>query len=70
MVVDIMRVAVPRALAITPLGALLPMMGDSDVDAVPILDYGNLIGIVTRSDLMAALARNLARSKEASSQPI
>jgi CBS domain-containing membrane protein len=70
MVVDIMRVAVPRPLAITPLGALLPMMGDSDVDAVPILDYGKLIGIVTRSDLMAALARNLARSKEASSQPI
>jgi CBS domain-containing membrane protein len=64
MAVDIMRVAVPRALATTPLGALLPMMGDSDVDAVPILDYGRLIGIVTRSDLIAALARNLARSKE------
>ncbi|MCQ2003227.1 HPP family protein [Rhizobium sp. NRK18] len=70
MAVDIMRVAVPRALATTPLGALLPMMGDSDVDAVPILDYGRLIGIVTRSDLIAALARNLARSKEASSQSI
>jgi CBS domain-containing membrane protein len=68
MAVDIMRVAVPRALATTPLGALLPMMGDSDVDAVPILDYGKLIGIVTRSDLITALARNLARSKEASSQ--
>jgi CBS domain-containing membrane protein len=70
MAVDIMRVAVPRALATTPLGALLPMMGDSDVDAVPILDYGKLIGIVTRSDLIAALARNLARSKEASSRSI
>jgi CBS domain-containing membrane protein len=62
--VDLMRVAVPRALATTPLGVLLPMMGDSDVDAVPILEYGKLIGIVTRTDLIAALARKLARSNE------
>ncbi|WP_075293222.1 HPP family protein [Pararhizobium arenae] len=61
--IDIMSVTVPRAIASTPLGALLPLMGDTDVDAVPILEYGKLIGIVTRTDLIATLARGIARSK-------
>ncbi|THV21000.1 CBS domain-containing protein [Peteryoungia ipomoeae] len=61
--IDIMSVTVPRAIATTPLGALLPLMGDTDVDAVPILEYGKLIGIVTRTDLIAAMARGLARAE-------
>ncbi|MCJ8240662.1 HPP family protein (plasmid) [Rhizobium sp. SSM4.3] len=60
---DIMSVTVPRAIAATPLGALLPLMGDTDVDAVPILEYGKLIGIVTRTDLIAALARSMVRTE-------
>ncbi|MUO85308.1 CBS domain-containing protein [Agrobacterium vitis] len=61
--IDIMSVTVPRAIATTPLGALLPLMGDTDVDAVPILEYGKLIGIVTRTDLIAAMARGIARAE-------
>ncbi len=55
---DIMGVAGPRGTPDTPLGALLPMMADSDVDAVPILERGRIVGIVTRTDLIAALARS------------
>ena len=61
---DVMSVTVPRAIATTPLGALLPLMGDTDVDAVPVLEYGKLIGIVTRTDLIAAMARETARAAD------
>ncbi|MCC0062795.1 MAG: HPP family protein [Defluviimonas sp.] len=59
---DIMSVAGPRAAADTPIGALLPMMSEGDTDAVPILDHGKIVGIVTRTDLIAALARSAARA--------
>jgi len=58
---DIMSVAGPRATPDTPVGALLPMMADGETDAVPILRYGRIVGIVTRTDLIAALARSTAR---------
>ena len=54
---DIMSVGGPRATAGTPLSALLPQMADGAVDAVPVLKHGHLIGIVTRTDLISALAR-------------
>lgn len=54
---DIMNVAVPRATTSTPIGALLPMMADGRVDAVPVLEYDRLVGIVTQTDLVAAMAR-------------
>jgi CBS domain-containing membrane protein len=57
----IMSVAGPRATTSTPIGALLPMMADGDTDAVPIIEYGKIVGIVTRTDLIAALARSAAR---------
>lgn len=59
---DIMSVAVPRATTLTPIGVLLPMMADGEVDAVPVLEYDRITGIVTRTDLIAALARSAARS--------
>nr|WP_193141544.1 HPP family protein [Fluviibacterium sp. MJW13] len=59
---DIMSVAGPRASTNTPIGALLPMMADGDTDAVPVIEDGNIVGIVTRTDLVAALARRAARS--------
>ncbi|WP_424928461.1 HPP family protein [Amaricoccus tamworthensis] len=54
---DIMSVAVPRATTGTPVAALLPLLSDGEVDAVPVLKDGVLAGIVTRTDLIAALAR-------------
>tara|TARA_R110002012_G_scaffold147790_1_gene306389 strand:- start:1336 stop:2262 length:927 start_codon:yes stop_codon:yes gene_type:complete len=57
----IMSVAGPRATTSTPIGALIPMMADGDTDAVPIIEYGKIVGIVTRTDLIAALARSAAR---------
>ena len=59
---DIMSVAGPRAMADTPIGALLPMMAEGGTDAVPVLEKDKIIGIVTRTDLVAALARNVVRT--------
>ena len=54
---DIMSVGGPRATTATPLSALLPQMADGAVDAVPVLERGRIVGIVTRTDLISALAR-------------
>lgn len=54
---DIMSVAAPKATPATPAGALLPMLAEGDCDAVPVLSKGRLEGIVTRTDVIAALAR-------------
>ncbi|MFY2824559.1 HPP family protein [Ruegeria sp. MALMAid1280] len=59
---DIMAVAGPRVTTSSPLGVLLPMMAIEDVDAVPVLEHGRIVGIVTRTDLIAALARAAVRS--------
>ncbi len=60
---DIMNANGPRATASTPLAALLPQMADGEVDAVPILDADHIIGIVTRTDLISALARSSLNTK-------
>lgn len=60
---DIMSAAVPRATTNTPIGVLLPMLADGYTDAVPVLEYGKIVGIVTRTDLIAAIARNAARGR-------
>ena len=54
--IEIMSVTEPRATANTPIAALLPLMADGACDAVPVVEYGKIIGIVTRTDLIAALA--------------
>ncbi len=54
---DIMTEHVPPVMPTTPISALLPMMADGDVDAVPVLDKGKIVGIVTRTDFITALAR-------------
>lgn len=59
---EIMSVAGPRATAETPIAALMPMMAGAGIDAVPVLDRGRIIGIVTRTDFMAALARHTVRA--------
>lgn len=54
---EIMGVAGPRATPNMPIAALLPLMAEGTVDAVPVLARGRLLGIVTRTDLIAALAK-------------
>ena len=41
---------------------LLVPLAISGTDAVPILDAGRLVGIVTQTDLIAALARQSLRA--------
>ncbi|GGA22946.1 hypothetical protein GCM10011326_39290 [Salipiger profundus] len=60
---EIMSVAGPRATTNTPVSALLPMMADGDIDAVPVIEHGIITGIVTRTDLISALARSAVRSR-------
>jgi len=60
---DIMSVAGPRATPDTPVGALLPLLAEGDCDAVPVLSRGRIVGIVTQTDLIAALARNSLRNQ-------
>lgn len=63
---DIMTSDGPCATESTPLAALLPLMADGDVDAVPILEADRIVGIVTRTDLISALARSsLSRGLQA-----
>lgn len=54
---DIMSVVGPRAVMETPIAALLPLLAEGDVDAVPVLRDGCIVGIVTTTDLIAAMAR-------------
>lgn len=57
----IMSTTGPRAEPATPVAALLPMMADGAVDAVPVIEGGQAAGIVTRTDLIAAMARQTVR---------
>lgn len=58
---DVMTVAVPRATPDTPIGAVVPLLSDGGVEAVPVVIGTAILGIVTRSDLISALAREVAR---------
>lgn len=53
---DIMDASSPYVSPDAPVAQLLPMMADGEVDAVPVLDEERLVGIVTGTDLIAALA--------------
>ena len=55
---NIMGVVGPRAVLETPIAALLPMLAEGDVDAVPVLQNERIVGIVTRTDLIIAMARS------------
>lgn len=58
---DIMDPHPPSAAPDTPIAALLPQLA-SGMDAVPILDAGRIVGVVTQTDLIAALARQSLRA--------
>lgn len=58
---DIMSVIGPRAVSETPIAALLPLLAEGDMDAIPVLHNERIVGIVTRTDLISAIARNTLR---------
>lgn len=59
---DLMGTGLPTVAPDTPVGQLLPLLADGGLEAVPVIEAGALVGIVTRTDLIAALARELARA--------
>ncbi|QIR85698.1 HPP family protein [Paracoccus sp. AK26] len=59
--VDVMDGRLPTARPGTPIAALLPSLASNSTDAVPVLESERIVGIVTRTDLVAALARESLR---------
>ena len=57
--------SVPTAIGATPAGELVTLLADGGQEAVPVLQDGHLVGLVTRSDLIALLARPLAAAPPA-----
>ena len=59
---EIMETDTPRVTPETPVGALLPLLSDGGAEAVPVVEGTRIVGIVTRTDLVSALAQRLASS--------
>ncbi len=57
---DLTRPGAPVATPATAVGDLIPLLIEGRVAAVPVLAKGRLAGIVSRADLIAALARRVA----------
>lgn len=62
---QIMQTDPPHVAPDTPIAALLPMLASGDCHAVPVLDGARIVGIVTQTDLIAALARQSLRRETA-----
>lgn len=54
---EVMDANGPRATPKTAIASLLPLMAQGEVDAIPVLEDSTILGIVTQTDLIAALAR-------------
>lgn len=54
---DVMATMVGTVSEVTPLGVLIDLLAEGAQQAVPVLDDGRLVGIVSRADLIAALAK-------------
>lgn len=57
---EIMETHTPRIMPDTPVGAILPLLADGGAEAVAVVEGPRVVGIVTRTDLVSALARRLA----------
>lgn len=55
---DLIAKAVPQITARTPLAVVLPLLAEGRTDALPVIEQGRVIGIVTQTDLIASLARS------------
>lgn len=53
---EVMAVGLPRVTTGTPVSALPALLADGAFDAIPVVENGRLVGIVTRTDLIAAMA--------------
>lgn len=58
---DIMATATPSVAPDAPLGTLLPLLAEDGHDAIPVVDGDRILGIVTQTDLITALARQSLR---------
>tara|TARA_Y100000815_G_scaffold241419_1_gene237663 strand:- start:5374 stop:6459 length:1086 start_codon:yes stop_codon:yes gene_type:complete len=55
----------PRAVLQTPISALLLLLAEGDVEAVPVIETNRILGIVTKTDLLNAMARtSIAYAKQ------
>jgi CBS domain-containing membrane protein len=57
---EIMETDTPRIAADTPVGAIMPLLADGGAEAVAVVEGPRVVGIVTRTDLVSALAQRLA----------
>ena len=57
---EIMETGTPRIAPDTPAGAILPLLADGGSEAVAVVDGPQIVGIVTRTDLVSALVQRLA----------
>jgi CBS domain-containing membrane protein len=57
---EIMQTGSPRVAPGTPVGAILPLLADGGAEAVAVVEGPRVVGIVTRTDLVSALAQRLA----------
>lgn len=57
---EIMETDTPRIAPDTPVGAILPLLADGGAEAVAVVEGPRVVGIVTRTDLVSALAQRLA----------
>ncbi|RDW12743.1 HPP family protein [Paracoccus thiocyanatus] len=58
---EIMQTDPPHVAPDAPIGTLLPMLASGECDAVPVLEGQRIVGIVTQTDLISALARQSLR---------
>ncbi len=59
---EVMTTGLPTVAPDTPASALLPLLADGGAEAVPVIAAGRIVGIVTRTDLLSALARTTVRA--------
>ena len=57
---EIMETDTPRIAPDTPVGAIMPLLADGGAEAVAVVEGPRVVGIVTRTDLVSALAQRLA----------
>lgn len=60
---EIMQTDPPHVAPDAPIGTLLPMLASGECEAVPVLDGSRIVGIVTQTDLISALARQSLRQQ-------